>query len=252
MKILNNIIWCVAAATILPACTEEDYKLYDTTQKDSVFFEYRNDRNELADRIEYAFNYDIATTHTIEIPITLMGVPKDYERVVSVVPVAESTDMVEGVNYTITNNVIAANAVSGVVHINLLRDLDPDILTTAKELKITIGENDDLKSVGENSITISYSDIRPDICPDWWYQDGKRPVYSFENAQLFFDYFYRLAPEANLTIFNEMIKAYGDYFVKAGYIRGPFTMYENFLRQFVLIPLYNEHPEIEWYESPLW
>lgn len=252
MKILNNIIWCVAAATILPACTEEDYKLYDTTQKDSVFFEYRNDRNELVDRIDYAFNYDIADSHTIEIPITLMGMPKDYDRTVNVTPVAEGTDMVEDVNYTITNNVIAANAVKGTVHVNLLRNLDPDILTGAKELKLTISEGDDLKPVGENSITISYSDIRPDIRPSWYITSTYLPVYSYENAQLFFDYFYRLAPEANLSVFNEMIKAYGDYFVKARQVQGPFTMYENFLRQYVLIPLYNEHPEIEWYNSPLW
>ena len=242
----------MAAATLLPACTEEDYKLYDTNQKDSVFFEYRNDKNELVDQIDYVFNFDIAQSHTIEVPIILMGMPKDYDRTVSIIPVAEGTDMVEGINYTITNNIIPANAVKGKAHVNLLRGLDPDILSGQKTLKITITENEDLKSVGENYFSISYSDIRPDIRPGWWLENEWIPVYSYETAQYFFDYFYRLAPEANINIFNEIIDTYGDYFVKGASVRGPFTMYAGFLRQYVLIPLYNDHPELDWKSSPLW
>ena len=49
-----------------------------------------------------------------------------------------------------------------------------------------------------------------------------------------------------------MIDGYGDYFVKATGVLGPFTLYEGFLRQYVLIPLYNDHPELEWIQSPLW
>lgn len=237
---------------LLASCTEEDYKLYDTTQKDSVFFEYKNDRNELVDSVEYAFNFDVAQSHTIEIPITLMGVPKDYDREVKVVAVADESDMVEGKNYTITNNIIAANAVSGTVHVNLLRDKDPELLSKVKTVKLTIEEGDDLKPVGNNFMKVKYSDIRPDIRPDWWNTGSALPVYSYENGQLFFEYFYRLAPAANLDVFNEMISVYGDYFVNAVQTQGPLTMYTNFLRQFVLIPMYNENPGLEWYESPLW
>lgn len=252
LKMTKHILWYAAVLFIASACTEEDYKLYDPTQKDSVFFEYRNNRNEITDAVDYAFNYDIATTHTIEIPVTLMGIPKDYDRTINLITDHASTTMKEGINYTITNNVIPANAVKGTIHVNLLRDLDPEILTQSKELVLTIGENDDLKSVGENQLTITYSDIRPTTRPSWWLTYGERPVYSYETVQLFFDYFYRLAPEASPEIFNEMIEAYGDYFVKATGVLGPFTLYEGFLRQYVLIPLYNEHPEIEWNASPLW
>lgn len=251
-KIIKNIAWCSLLAATLGACSEEDYKLYDTTQKDSVFFEYRNDRNELTDAFDYAFNYDIADTHTVDIPVTLMGMPKDYDRTISIVRVEEGTTMKEGVNYTITDNIIPANAVAGTVHINLLRGNDPEILTTAKTLVLSIGENDDLKSVGENKFTITYSDIRPDLRPQWWTTWKALPEYSYENAQLFFEYFYRLAPEANIDVFNEIIEAYDDYFVKATDVKGPMVMYEGFLRNYVLIPLYNERPDITWQDSPLW
>lgn len=251
-KIIKDMAWGAVLLATVSACTEEDYKLYDTNQKDSVFFEYRNDRNELADAIDYAFNYDIAEAHTIDIPVTLMGMPKDYDRTINIVRIEEGTTMKEGVNYTITDNVIPANAVGGTVHINLLRGNDPEILTTAKTLVLSIGENDDLKSVGDNKLTITYSDIRPDVRPLWWAAWDRLPEYSYENAQLFFDYFYRLAPEANIDVFNEIIMAYGDYFVKATNVKGPMVMYAGFIRNYVLIPLYHEHPEIKWQDSPLW
>jgi len=215
-KSIKNILLITGLATAASACTEDDYKLYDVSQKDSVFFEYRDSKNDLADEIEYAFNFDIATVHTIEIPVTLMGMPKDYDRTINIEVIADKSTMTEGVNYTITDNIIAANAVSGTVKVNLLRDIDPEILTSAKTLVLTIGENDDLRSVGENSFTITYSDIRPEVRPEWWSVSSTSPMpeYTFENAQLFFQYFYEYAPKADINLFNEMIDKYGDYFVR--------------------------------------
>lgn len=243
---------CSGLLLAAAACTEDDYKLYDTTQKDSVFFDYRNDRNEAVKEIDYAFSFDVATVHTVEIPVTLMGMPKDRDRTISVTPVAESTTMTEGVNYTITDNIINANEVKGAVCINLIRDRDPEILTTPKTLTLTISENDDLKSVGENTITITYSDIRPSDRPGWWSTWSPLPVYSFENAQLFFQYFYEYAPKADTNLYNELIDRYGDYFVKAASVQGPMAMYSAFIQNYVCIPLYREHPEIEWQTSPEW
>ena len=49
---IKNIALCAPLALAFIGCTEEDYKLYDTTQKDSVFFEYRNSNNELVDEVD--------------------------------------------------------------------------------------------------------------------------------------------------------------------------------------------------------
>lgn len=246
-----NILWCAAFTLAAASCTDEDYKAYDTAQKDSVFFEYRNASDELVDSVKYDFNYDIATVHTIDIPVTLMGMPKDYDRTISILTVADSTNMTEGIHYTISDNIIPAGKVSGTVHVNLLRDKDPEILQASKRLYLTIGENDDLKSVGENYFSIRYSDIRPTTRPAWWsswYILG----YSFESAQLFFQYFYELAPKADINLYNEMIETYDHYFVKGTSVRGPLVMYENFIKNYVLIPLYRDHPELPWSKSPEW
>lgn len=253
MKINKYIFAAVSVMVpLLWSCTDEEYKLYDTTQKDSVFFDYRNSRNETDSVTSYNFGYDIADSHTIELPVVLMGMPKDHARVINIIAVADSSTMIEGTHYTITDNVIPANEVAGTVKINLLRGKDPQLLEKSFKLRLTVGENDDLKSVGNNSFTIIYSDIRPDSRPSWWTTYSTLPVYSFENAQLFFDYFYRLAPLGNIDIYTEMISRYGDYFVKASSMQGPLAMYDSFLRQYVLIPMAKENPELEWQERPEW
>lgn len=246
-----NILWCAAFIAAASSCSDEDYKVYDTAQKDSVFFEYRNANNELVDTVSYDFNYDIATSHTIEIPVTLMGMPKDYDRQISIVTVPDSTNMTDGVNYTISDNIIPAGKVSGTVRINLIRDKDPEILEMSKRLYLVIDENEDLKSVGDNHFSIRYSDVRPTTRPAWWsawYTLG----YSFESAQLFFQYFYELAPKADINLYNEMIETYDHYFVKGTSVRGPLVMYEKFIRNYILIPLYRDHPELPWNGSPEW
>ena len=69
---------CVAVCALgIMACTNEDYKLYDVAQKDAVFFEYIDDKEEIVDSVDYVFDYNIAETHTIEVPVRLMGMPVD-------------------------------------------------------------------------------------------------------------------------------------------------------------------------------
>lgn len=252
ITISKYLLWSLPMILAFTGCKEDDYTLYDTTQKDSVFFEYRNAQNEITTEVTYNFDYDIASVHTIKLPVILMGVPKDYDRQIRLEVVEDESTMKEGVHYNIENAKIPANAVNGEILINLLRDNDPAIMEKTFSLTLTISESDDLRSVGKNSFTVTYSDIGPSIRPEWWSTNKPMPVYSYENAQLFFEYFYRYAPEANIDLFNEMIEIYGDYFMHAEFIGGPLALYEDFLRNYVCIPLYNEHPEIDWQRSPIW
>lgn len=253
----TNIIFrsLICGATLMAAltgCTEDDYKVYDTTQKDSVFFEYYNSSNDADSAVTYSYDYDVVSVHTINLPVTLMGVPKDYDRTIALAADPDSTTMREGVHYTIDDNVIRAGAVNGVIRINLLRDNDPLIQEQQFKLRLRVAENEDLRPVGDKAFTIVYSDIRPTLRPSWWLTWSPMPAYSYENAQLFFEYFHRLAPVANKVFYNEIIEAYGEYFNKASSVKGPLTMYESFFKNYVLIPLYKDHPEIEWQDIPAW
>lgn len=240
----------------LAACTEEDYKVYDTTQKDAVFFEFKDNKDRLSDSLKYEFQFDLATVHTVEIPVTLMGMPSNHDRIIKLVPVAEETTMVEGVHYTIDNAVLPANATQAIVKVNLLRENDPKLQEEEFTLRLEIAENDDLRPVGSHIFKIVYSDIRPGR-PAWWstISSYALPEYSFKAAQYFFDYFYREAPAANLEVYDEMIERYGDYFVDAVEMQGPLAMYTNFIKRYVLIPMYNDMQngvidELEWVNVP--
>ncbi len=241
----------LAVALLMVSC-EDDYKLYDTNQTDSVFFNYLNEKQTADSVITYSFDYDIAQSHIIDIPVSLMGIPKAEARRIELEVVKDSTDMVEGVNYTIERAEMAANEVSDTIKIKLLRDKDSEILTKEKKLRIAIVANGDLRPTRQNTFTIKYSDIHPDR-PMWWATFNPLPVYTYENAQLFFKYFYELAPKANKAVFDELITKYGDYFIKAKDMEqgGPMAFYDAFLVKYVLIPMYNDTKDvIEWQDVP--
>jgi hypothetical protein len=243
--------WVLMLGLVFAACTDEDYLKYDTTQKDSLFFQYLDETNTKADHMEYVFNYDIATVHTVELPISLMGMPVDYDREIALKVIDENTTMQEGIHYTFDNLVLPANATESVIKINLLRDKDPEIQEKEFSLQFELDESDDLRSVGQNIFTITYSDIRPTVRPSWWTTWSTIPVYSFEAAQKFFEYFYKYAPTANPDVYEEMIEAYGDYFVKAKSLKGPFSVYTNFLKKYVLVPMYEDcKDDFTWQSVP--
>lgn len=237
----------LAASLIALAACEDDLKVYDTGQKDSVFFSYTNADGETDSTLTYSFGYEATRRHVVDIPVTLMGMPKNAARNIELRVVADSTTMTEGANYTVERHEIAPWAVQDTIKIVLLRDGDPDILTQTKRLRVEIVENDDLRPTGLATFDITYSDIRPTTRPRWWSTWSQMPVYSFENAQLFFDYFYRLAPAANREVFDEMTARYGDYFTRATDQLGPLAMYDSFIIKYVLIPMYNDYGDnIEW------
>lgn len=248
---MKKILTYILLLTLV-ACTNEDYLTYDTRQKDSVFFEYEDEEGKAADSVRYDFNYDIAREHVIKIPVTLMGMPGSTDRKVQLTPVPTDTDMKENVHYRITGDTLRAGKTGCTVCVHLLRDNDPALLERPFTLHLQITENDHLRSVGKHDFTIIYSDIHPTERPEWWYTDQPMPVYSFEAAQLFFEYFYRLAPLAGGgDVYREMINTYGDYFVRAVYLRGPLAMYTNFLRKWVLMPMYNDtKDQLQWQGIP--
>lgn len=241
----------IAATLMMAGCSEDGYKLYDINQVDHVSFAYKNSKQVADSVVSYNFGYDIADYHMVNIPIDLMGMPADHARGIAIEAVADSSDMVEGTHYTIERAELRANGITDTVKIKLLRNNDPAIQEREFKLLLRINANNDLAPTGQTTFTIKYSDIRPSSRPDWWSTYSALPVYSFENAQLFFKYFYELAPKANKEVYDEMIGAYGEYFVNAVSLQGPMAMYDAFLNQYVLIPMYRDHKDdVQWQSVP--
>ena len=251
MKTWKCVLSAVAMLALV-ACSEDDYKIYDATQTDNIFFDYKNEKLVNDSVIAYNFGYDFADEHIISIPVSLMGMPSDRDRTISVKAVADSTEMVEGTHYVIERALLRAGRVEDTVRVKLLRPDDPVWQERQLKLRLEITASEDLRPTGQKTFNILGSDIRPTSRPAWWSTYSALPVYSFENAQLFFKYFYELAPKANKDVFDEMIAKYGDYFVNAKSVQGPMAMYDAFLAQYVLIPMYKDtKDEIEWQAVPV-
>lgn len=247
MRNWKNLLVAGVSLMALSACSEDDYKVYDTTQKDNIFFDYKNEKNVNDSVISYNFGFDIAQEHIVSIPVTLMGMPSDRDRTIAVKAVADSTEMTEGIHYAVDRALLRAGKVADTLRIKLLRPEDETFRKQAMRLYLEIVQSDDLRPTGQKTFTIMSSDIRVASRPAWWYDYEKLPEYSFENAQLFFKYFYELAPKGNKDVFDEMITRYGDYFSKAKSTQGPFAMYWNFIAKYVLIPMYNDTKDtISW------
>ena len=71
MKNWKTILSMCVAIVAFASCSEDDYKVYDTTQTDNVFFSYTNQKNETDSVISYNFGFDPAEEHIVEIPFTL-------------------------------------------------------------------------------------------------------------------------------------------------------------------------------------
>ena len=67
---MRNKIFMLAtlAVSLLMASCEDDYKVYDTNQTDSVFFNYLNEKQTADSVITYSFDYDIAQSHVVKTP----------------------------------------------------------------------------------------------------------------------------------------------------------------------------------------
>ena len=79
-QVMNRIFYyTILSSFILFSCVKEDYLKYDTTQKDGVYLNYTPE----TDSVFFNFGFDSKTEHIIELNCMVMGVPKDYDRTIS-------------------------------------------------------------------------------------------------------------------------------------------------------------------------
>lgn len=244
MKQLNiaKLLLGAVATLAFAACEDTDYQLYDTGQKDSAYIEYIDENDQEATSVDYNFGFDPRTSYVVGLPVKLMGMTSAQDRPFTL-EVAEGTTMQEGVHYEIDREAmyIPADGVENIVPITLLRENDPQLLTQEFTLKLRLVPSEALDVVGTDTFTITYSDIHPDVAPDWWVggiQTYSICQYRYETAVKFFELFYAME-EVNPTVVHEMTDRYGDYFVNATSLQGPLAMYLPFLNKYVLSPLWD-------------
>ena len=169
---------CLTALTIMAAGCKGTWIMYDQEQKDHLYFEVTSATN-------VSFSLTDATTMTQTVPVKMMGMPRDHERVISLTWLdpekAEAEDgtgivkAVEGTDFTVSDLVIPAGEICGNIVFTINRT--EGMKTEIHDIRFSIAENDDFLPLKADSTSISkiltpvfdikVSDGEP-LCPDWW------------------------------------------------------------------------------------
>lgn len=122
---------------------------------------------------------------TQTVPVKMMGMPRDHERVISLTwldPEKADTEdgtgivkAVEGTDFTVSDLVIPAGEICGNIVFTINRT--EGMKTAIHDIRFSIAENDDFLPLKADSTSISkiltpvfdikVSDSEP-LCPDWW------------------------------------------------------------------------------------
>lgn len=152
--------------------------MYDQEQKDHLYFEVTSATN-------VSFSLTDAKTMTQTVPVKMMGMPRDHERVISLkwldpekAETEDGTDIVkavEGTDFTVSDLVIPAGEICGNIVFTINRT--EGMKTAIHDIRFSIAENDDFLPLKADSTSISkiltpvfdikVSDGEP-LCPDWW------------------------------------------------------------------------------------
>lgn len=169
---------CLTALTIMAAGCKGTWIMYDQEQKDHLYFEVTSATN-------VSFSLTEATTMTQTVPVKMMGMPRDHERVISLTWLdpekAEAEDgtgivkAVEGTDFTVSDLVIPAGEICGNIVFTINRT--EGMKTAIHDIRFSIAENDDFLPLKADSTSISkiltpvfdikVSDGEP-LCPYWW------------------------------------------------------------------------------------
>lgn len=132
---------CLTALTIMAAGCKGTWIMYDQEQKDHLYFEVTSATN-------VSFSLTDAKTMTQTVPVKMMGMPRDHERVISLKWLdpekAEAEDgtgivkAVEGTDFTVSDLVIPAGEICGNIVFTINRT--DGMKTAIHDIRFSIAE----------------------------------------------------------------------------------------------------------------
>lgn len=208
MSQLRYYITIIACLAALFFCScENDYLLYDTSQKDAVYIQY--DKNE-TDSIHITYGFLPNDTDTLKLPISLMGSPKNVDRQIGVEVISGSTTAVEDLHYNILEKKsISANNLTDTIRIVFYRNKDEAIKENTVQLCVRLKPTNDLDTTGQTNFKVTYNNYLP-AKPRWWSTYTLGP-YSHKLAVKIFEYYHQMESASPYT-YSKMVEYYGYWF----------------------------------------
>ncbi|NCB19367.1 MAG: DUF4843 domain-containing protein [Bacteroidia bacterium] len=202
----KHLIYILTFLMVITSCAKEEYLKYDTSQKDGVYLEYTHE----TDSVFFNFGFDSNVEHTFFVNCMLMGVPKDFDRKVSL---KLSNEKYAGNGFiaakpqyfSIPSEVtLAKDSVRVMIPVVLKRDVELE--TTRAILTIELLDSKDFEVRGHSEFTISFDDKTPPT-PPWW-ASWSYGAFTKLKGQLFFKYFWEMEQE-NKAAYEVIVQRWG-------------------------------------------
>ncbi len=235
-------------ASLLSACENEDYPVYDVEQKDGVFLAY----DEETDSVFYNFGFDSKTEYIQKVTIKLMGMPREYDRTVKLkVNNAKYADdefvAATDLYYDLpTEFIFEKDSVEMNIPVTLKRHADLENKRVI--LTFELEESDDFAVRGHSEFTITFDDKMPQT-PQWWTTYDLGEFTKFK-GQLFFKYFWEME-QKNKYLFDKIVARWGRNLdigpFTPGYSQNPRFVYQSAFNQYVQMEMWEysqEHPDL--------
>lgn len=221
------------------SCANEDYLKYDTTQKDGVYLNY--DKSMFEDSLHYTFGLEYITKKVIPVKVNLMGMPKNYKRLINfkieTVSVAtEESYAAKEEMFSIPDTIwMEADSVTATIPltINRLKALEDSTFIVSFNLE----DSEDLDVRGLREYKVTFNDQIPRYFPWWQYKLG---ALTKNKVLLFFD-LYKKIEEKNKRLYDKMVENYGEFLEKARYMFTPFDQFRVATDEYIVKPMYEEY-----------
>lgn len=248
--------------------------MYDTDQKDRLYFTVQGSTNVVSFALMTEPSYDYSAK------INILGTPKPYDRTFSVqyLPAEEGETIIvggdevpvcsadKGVDYSAEGFVIPAGEVTSSVTVHLQRN--PSMTGVYKKVHFKVVADDEFLPMDPDS-TSTKAIITPELvvyvtdgepsCPEWWiteshgvdYQWGAYyGIFTPAKYRKMLEYYHEVA-QKNPSLYADLVEKYGYNIDKEGLPRNFMSLQEQSVwATYVLIPLhayyqeyYKSHPD---------
>lgn len=224
------------------SCGKTDYSTYDPAYAGIYFAE---------DSMVYSFGVTVleVTSHVMDLPVCVMGVPTAEKRTFKVEVIADKTNAKPDVHYVLpTELVIEADSVNGVLPLNILRDSLGD--DAYWQVAFRLVASDDFvpeTNVGDVIVASFNNVVEPPGWKDWQgkpaWPDYKLGVWNPNTWIKFMEYF-RAMEQTVPSTYQGMVDLYGPNLENVQY--GWMDEYNYAATKYILTPLYDyftAHPE---------
>lgn len=196
---------------LLGTSCQQDLQFYDIDQTDGIYFNLVDETSstdiQFIDSMYVSFGLEGATVMHVDVPLLMLGMPRENSREIAFEIVDSLTTGIEGVNYQVGQAIMEADTVNSTIPVSFFIPPGEEENDTIYTLTLRLVESENFRPMMNTELKIRYSSLIAQ--PAFWYDYILGP---FTPAVLgkFFEIFRNMENTAP-TLYADIIRDYGYY-----------------------------------------